>query len=392
MEPILKVIAVGDLHFGHPRVNAENLYTKLTKHLYPELKDCQLAIVTGDTYDQLLSVNSKAHKYAMMFIKDLFRASDHTGMQIHILHGTFTHDRDQLGVFSSLAYRHTRFEIVDSITCKEITDLRFNDTVFPQNLRIGYIPDNLPYKYSTDVVQRLKNVMTCQGWTTLDMLIGHGAFAHTFPPDTTHKPTCLYDLDQFSMVKGPIIMGHIHTPSKRMNCYYCGSFERMSHGEEEDKGFYVFTRTSSPNSWKSRFVVNTDAIPFRTIEPVGRDTPEIVRNFTEQVKQLLPQGYGYVRVLHDSPEIRSLLHKVCIQQFPNISYSSKSASKKDIIEMKVDEISLDIIEDVKLDVHNLGEMVFQFLNENKLLDKELSKDDIILTVNEILEKGVLYGK
>lgn len=391
-ENVLKILAVGDLHFGHPRISAENLYNKLCKHFYPELKNCQLVIITGDTYDQLLTVGSKAHKFASMFVNDLFRASDKTGMQIHILHGTFTHDRDQISVFAPLAFKRTRYEIIDTVACKEIKNLSYYDTVLPYTLRTGYIPDNLTYKYSSEVIQRLHNVLACQGWSTLDMLIGHGTFAHALPVDSTHAPMCLYDLDQFQMVKGPIIMGHIHTPGKRSNCYYCGSFDRMSHGEEESKGFYVFTRTDKPNSWKSRFVENTDAIPFKTIVPEGNDTPELVRNFTKQLIDQFPNQYGYVRVLHDSPEIRSLLHKICIQNFPNISYSSKSVNKKDILEMKLDEIPLDVVEDVKLDEHNIGNAIYQYLQENKLLERTMTEEVIVSTVNDIMQRGVLYGK
>ena len=92
---------------------------------------------------------------------------------------------------------------------------------------------------------------------------------------------------------------------------------------------------------------------------------------------------GHVRVIHADPEIRSLLHKICAQHFPDITYSSKSTATKENTALKMDEVTLDVFEDVKPDIHNLGQLVFHFLDENKLLG-EATKEDIVSKTETLL--------
>ena len=386
MHGILKVVGVGDLHFGNPRIGAQQLYLKLRKFLYPELKDAHLIVLTGDIYDQLLTVNSKAHHFASLFISDLFSISAQTGMQIRILHGTYTHDRDQLSIFNTLKRPGAQYKIINAIEAEEITSFKSGMEELHVPLRLAYLPDNLPYKRSEDAIEHLQRTLTVLGWTQVDLVVGHGSFAHVMPPDSLHKPPCLYSIEQFQKIvpNGHVIMGHIHTPGKTCNVTYCGSFERMAHGEEESKGFCVFTRDSAgKEGWRTRFVRNDLATPFITIIPEGNDIPAITTNFLSQMDEKFPTRTGFVRVMHADPEVRSILHKVCVQQFPEISYSSKSTGEKETQAIRIDEIALDMFEDVKPDEHNLGELVFQFLEDNKLTNN-IPKEAIVKGTNILI--------
>ena len=69
----LKIVATSDLHFGNIRINAELMYEELKKTLYPELVDAHLFILAGDLLDQLLTVGSKAHIYAKIFLVSLLK-------------------------------------------------------------------------------------------------------------------------------------------------------------------------------------------------------------------------------------------------------------------------------------------------------------------------------
>jgi hypothetical protein len=161
--------------------------------------------------------------------------SHSTGMQIRVLHGTYTHDRDQVSIFDNLRLPYTRAEVINKLTCEELTD--FNNKS-DMKLRVLYVPDNLPYKHSTEVMDHIADIYKCLGWDKVDIVLGHGSFDYALGCSCEHLPECTYTIDQFKpYVKddGLIIMGHIHRPSHRANVYYCGSFDRMVHGEEEAK-------------------------------------------------------------------------------------------------------------------------------------------------------------
>lgn len=92
-------------------------------------------------------------------------------------------------------------------------------------------------------------------------------------------------------------MGHVHTPSKNANCYYCGSFERLSHGEEENKGFLTLTYNEETDNWFVKRIWNLDTTPFFTI--YLSDTKSYEENckiLISEVEKNLYLDYGVIYV------------------------------------------------------------------------------------------------
>ena len=377
---IFKMVCVSDLHFGNPRIPPEQIYGNLRKYLYPKLEVAHVLFICGDTYDQLQTVNSHAHRYVSAFVKDILNISAKTGIQIRILHGTYSHDREQLEVLNALKFKGARLKVINTIDVEEITDFRCYDEEVNFILRVGYLPDNLPNMTSSEVVQKLKNCMSIRGWSSLDLIIGHGSFEHIFK-DTDRLPNCLYSISQFNEMIGnaPIVMGHIHSPGRYMNCYYCGSFERMAHNEEEDKGFYIFTRdVTDKNSWRSQFIVNEGATPFITIEPHGDDLAQLSANFIEQVRERFDDltKVGYVRILHESNDVRAQLHRVCTINFPTLGYSSKKVGEaKSSTNVEMIDVDLTEFDELNISENNLSTLVIKYLEDNNELG-DISKSSI----------------
>jgi len=361
-----KIVAAGDFHFGNPRINCSLLYTELHDYFYPEAETADLILLTGDLFDQLVTVNSEANHFVSRFIKDLFVFSAETNVPVRILHGTYSHDRNQLNILNVLKVKHTNAKIVNEISCEDLI-------VKDKHYKILYIPDNLSYKRSEDVMEHIDKVLAVMGWKTVDLVLGHGTFSHALPVSNQHLPPCTYTIEQFDKITNEnslIIMGHIHISSAKKNVYYCGSFERMSHGEEQPKGFYTFDNASG--KWKATFIKNDDASLFVTIYPQGNTTAEIIDDFTNQINNIFPNRIGNVRVAHNDPEIRLLLNKICLQEYPSLRYTSKPVSDTDKSEIKLDNIELDTFDNIKPSRENLPNLISQFLLENNLgtYDKE----------------------
>lgn len=383
--PKIKIVAIGDLHFGNPRINSEIMYNHLKSYLYPELEDAQVLLITGDTYDQLTTVTSSANRYALKFIKDIFLISAATGLQVRILHGTYSHDRDQISIFENLKVKHAKYKIINELSGDVLSD--FNNGATEQ-LKILYIPDNLQFKTSEEVVTQIKKLYQCYHWKTADLVLGHGTFMHALPVSSEHAPACTYTIEQFKPLvstDGIVIMGHIHTPSHRANVYYCGSFERMAHNEEEAKGFYTFTRDFGQSStWEAKFIKNSDTTLFKTITPQG-DTPEkLVKDFIRQVKETFQGKPGYVRAVYTEPEMRGIYQRICASQFSGLIFSGKNTAEEKDNGIKLEDITLDVFTDVAPNVNNLGELVYQYLDTNNKLDN-LPKDIIIDYVNKMIQ-------
>ena len=380
----LKVVAAGDFHFGNPRLRGDDLYERLRKYLYPELEGAQLLLLTGDIYNQLTTVSSNANYYVMRFIRDIFAISAQTSMQVRILHGTYSHDRDQVRLLEAFAYEKTRAKVINNIEGEVLTDWQPTPST---PLRILYLPDNLQYKTSSEVVEHIKDVYTCLGWDKADLILGHGAFAHALNCAEDHLPPCTYTIEQFKPLvtdTGIIVMGHIHTPSHRANVYYCGSFDRMSHGEEENKGFYVFTRKD--NRWTSRFCVNQDSYKFITITPQGDTVDQRTTDLANKLHTAFDGvKFGWVRVVYDEPELRGTYQRICASLYPNIIFTGKSSKDTVSSTIELADINLELADDIRPNVNNLGELVYQFLLDTNLIGST-PKDTILTTVNNLLKE------
>lgn len=380
----LHITVLSDLHFGNPRIDATELFRKLKHYAYPQIKKSHLVILAGDIYDRLLTVNSKSYLYTMQFIDDLFRMSDDTGCQIRLLHGTYSHDRDQLDVFHTLASPHTRYKIIKEISSEVITDFQNGASRLDPSiqLRIGYIPDNLPYREVSAVIDNLNKSMTVTNITHLDLLIGHGTFAHTLP-DNIPLPPLTFTLDTFKdVVDGIIVMGHIHVHSHKSNVYYCGSFERMSHNEEEYKGFYSFDWSNK--QWRAKFIHNEEATPFVSVNLTEMDVAQVTRQYIDFIDKSIPNKIGYVRIIHPDPSIRSILGQVSLKNFPNIIVATKAPKDLERKLLKVLDLNANISEEVKPTRENLGELVFQFLTEKGMVS-DITESDVISHVSELIK-------
>ena len=179
-------------------------------------------------------------------------------------------------------------------------------------------------------------------------------------------------------------MGHIHTPSHRANVYYCGSFDRMSHGEEENKGFYVFTRKD--NRWTSRFCVNQDSYKFITITPQGDTVDQRATDLANKLHTAFDGvKFGWVRVVYDEPELRGTYQRICASLYPNIIFTGKSSKDTVSSTIELADINLELADDIRPNVNNLGELVYQFLLDTNLIGST-PKDTILTTVNNLLKE------
>lgn len=349
--------AIADLHFGEHKLPPDTLYLNLVEYLYPKLEGMDILFIPGDLFDSQLTLTHLGSYYAMMFISDMVYHSERTGMKIRIVDGTYSHDRNQSKFIKSFT-KHAHKCNCRIITEIEVETIKLEKGVAP--LRVVYLPDSLPYGHSNQVIDRIMELFQQVGWTTADVLLGHGSFAHALPEVARTATT--YSAEQFDgLIDGPIIMGHIHVPSRHGKVMYTGSFERLAHGEEGKKGFLTGTMDWQ-RKWSYKFVENKKAIKFITLSLHTEDHDEVVQEFRSLIIQKFPTLQGHVRVLHADATIRSLLHQICNAEFPKIRYTSKTSEalkeEREIAEpVEVDDAQL------VLDLPTLTEMIYLRLRD-----------------------------
>ena len=80
--------------------------------------------------------------------------------------------------------------------------------------------------------------MITSGLTKVDYAVMHGQFDYQLPKHITGMPR--HDSQKYlDIVKHYIFIGHIHTHSVYDRIIAQGSFDRLTHGQEEPKGYVV---------------------------------------------------------------------------------------------------------------------------------------------------------
>lgn len=296
----LNVVSCSDIHLGHPRVPVEHIETNLNEFFFPYFIQAFLAFFGGDIFHQLLRIDAYNTQSVLSVINRVLSLAKEHGIILRILRGTFTHDRGQNTLFETLneSYK-VDLKCIDSVSLEYIEKY---------NLRILYIPDNLPYSDSDECLREIHTLMRNMQWDYVDFVVMHGYFEHVLPEGIPHKPHCTFRKEQFdSFVKHYVLVGHVHTPSKNGKIIYNGSFDRLCHGEEEKKGFFFLTHKPE-DTWKIKFIENKHAMNFVTIHPTGETLEELIEFTYRLIKQKFGEHpNGYLRIILDDPEKRQLI-------------------------------------------------------------------------------------
>ena len=97
---ILNEVHIADLHFG--AFNPQTQYQILQEQfLLPisQIPKLDVIVVDGDTFDHKTMSNSDASMFASIFVDNLVQLAKSKNATLVLLHGTYSHDFDQLKLF-----------------------------------------------------------------------------------------------------------------------------------------------------------------------------------------------------------------------------------------------------------------------------------------------------
>jgi hypothetical protein len=353
----LRILSTSDWHLGNSRVPAHLICNRLRDVVFPKLADTDLLNIGGDVWDTLMSMGQDVN-VIVGFLLDLLHHCHHHNVVVRVLLGTFTHDRDQSSVFELY---HQKYQFTN--------DLRYIDKVYLEyisalDVRILYLPDDLPYESAEACLEVVKEMMTARNWDWVDYVFGHGYFEHMLPPNIPRKPKVTFHISQFKpFVRRYVLMGHIHLSDASDMVLYNNSFDRIAHGEEGSKGCLYITDLGT--TAKIQVLENPLATKFITIDLSRYGHIETIgQRYLELVKEKFSDTPGYVRVIHPSAEVRQALRRLTTAHFPNLIYSIKLISDQPTEHQGNVRVSFDVVEYPTPTQETLPQMVFEFLEKN----------------------------
>lgn len=331
---MIPIIVIADLHFGNLKVPTELLIERLDKYFLPKLQNQQvMLIIPGDVFHSSLSLTNTDSHAVISWIINLFDHLEQHKSYLRLIRGTYSHDRNQLSLFKKLysnnkyTFSFNYYEKIEYENFPEFDDLKFL-----------YIPDDIPFKTTSDVLDHIKEVLANFNTPQIDYIFGHGAFKHTFPPGLLSYPKILFEKEHFqNIVKRYCIFGHIHMPSTNGNIIYTGSFDCLNHGENTKKGFLYI------NNHKIKFIQNQEATIFKDFEL--DDTSELFSHLDKFIKaNFTTKTIEYIRCLNVDPDLRHAIKRYITKHYPKLQVSFHKTSTKTVknIPLLTDEVELQI--------------------------------------------------
>lgn len=261
-----------------------------------------MLVIPGDLLDHILHFNDHEKiRWIMLFGHTLLSMCKKHDITLRVLEGTPAHDRKQSKYLEHLMML---FDSVEGLDFKYVEELSI-EYIEKFNIHILYVPD----EWNHDVYVTYNdafNLMNQYGLQQVDFCFLHGAFNYQI--DKSLNPKAHSEDLWSSLVKYYLFAGHVHYRSQYKNIIVPGSFDRLAHGEEDDKG-WVECILHNEQEHELIFHVNQNAAKYITLDVRNQSTEAII----EQVDNLvatLPER-SYIRLyVHSRDEIKDGLETI----------------------------------------------------------------------------------
>lgn len=363
----IKIVSTSDWHFGNNRIPSIDLANRFRTYLFPQLEDADLLNIGGDIWDTILTL-CESTNIIEAFLLDLLQHCNKHNVTVRILLGTYSHDRTQSSIIPMLQEKYeykNDLKYIDRVSLEYIEHL---------DLRILYLPDDLPFNSSEHCLEFVHELLKQRDWNYIDYVFGHGYFDHMLPSSIPRKPKVTFHVDQFKdIVRRYILMGHVHQSNFTDNVFYNNSFDRLAHGEEDPKGYIKIIDFG--DKAEIEFIENKDATKFITLDLSSyTDQDELGKIYINKLKTLFGNdALGYIRIMHPSVEIRQFLQRLTSSKFPHLVFTSKKIKDDHKDAHKFNSKILAIHEYPSPTEDTLPEMVYQFIAKENHLNLSLDR-------------------
>ena len=333
---------LSDLHIGHMGISNIKLIDDIKRETFPYIEKSDILIICGDITDRSMDLSDATSNHLVSLFLDIFNLTDKLNIPIFILRGTISHDRENMSIPLEI---HKKYGYRNKIYFKDTLDITYVE-------ELGYhvlsIPDNLNYKNIDDVYLDIKKKMHELDIDDVEYVFFHGTFRHVFPEYIKLK-SLIFEEKKFKFVKKNILAGHIHTHSQRGKVIYIGSFERLNHGEEEDKGFLFIEDHKKFN--KIKFIKNKNANLFISINV------DKLKDAIKEIDKKIKDKIVNLRLIsEDSDKLKSLQEHYVNKKNINVKILWKKKDKQQDIKT---------VETIKFEYENLPEVIKEFCIMNK---------------------------
>lgn len=357
-KPHIRYLVLSDIHLGHPRTRTKEIIGSLVAFfndfsLDSEWKYLDVIFIAGDLFDGSIDFDSLEMLEFLFFFNRLMDFCEKLNIKLRVLEGTPSHDVKQPAnlVPMTSGYKNLDFRYVETMEVEVFEDL---------GITCLYVNDE--YAGSAKKAQeQIASYLNEIGLKKVDIAIMHGMFRYQVPELASDR--LKYDEDFFlSIVKSYINIGHVHKFSKFSRIIAQGSFERLCHGEEEEKGAVLIVLDEEHGD-QFYFLENKLSKIYKTLQVRYKDLDKALLSLTKTAKSL-PDG-SYLRVkTHRGHPILNVLDQTQ-REYPFIHFSKLVEEDEEERRQLIKQEDLTRLDYTPIDI-NRGNIVNMLLDEVKL--------------------------
>ena len=220
------ILFLADIHIG-VKLKTRDFYNSLDVAFEMFKKECvinkekpEAIIICGDLFDHALNIDEMTIAAGILIKLALNGCGDDVvkNLPVHIVEGTFSHDRHQMKIFMSLLKEipHTNVFYYPE-WCK---------VTFPSGKKVLMLPQEYG---DIDYTEAFND--------NYDLIVGHGPISSkTKSVINANGTEIMHSVEMLSNISKLCVFGHYHEYTDFGNgVYYAGSMLRFRYGEDTDK-------------------------------------------------------------------------------------------------------------------------------------------------------------
>ena len=375
MNNLIKILQLSDIHLGNKLNSTEKIVNAL-KHYFrtnqKEFSKLSMIALVGDVYDRLLNTSSSDYILSIEWLTELVIFCKNNNIKLRILEGTPSHDWKQCKVLYTIIDRlnlDVDFKYIETLHIEIMSDL---------NLSVLYVPDEWKHKAS-ETYDEILELMVANNLSKVDVAFMHGQFHYQLP--MIRLESSFSEEDMLNIVNYYIAIGDIHTPSVFERILAQGSFDRLAHNEEEDKGGIVVTIDKTKGDYSYRFVKNEKAMLFKTYRYEEEELDYIIQDLEDKISKL-PIGSN-IRIISNNEDYLTKSVKVLKDKFINMVIKAEKPKVKDN-KYKILEDKL-MIESFSITKDNLKTLLLECMEKHNLNDDGINifNNELSIAMNSV---------
>lgn len=235
------IFFISDIHLGVklPFKDFNDSLDEIFNIIKNHEEECKAIMICGDLFDHNLNIEESIDA-THFIIKLVLNGCGRNGVKhvpVHIIDGTFSHDRKQMKIFMPILEKLTDASVfyVDHVTSAILSD----------GTKVLYLP------------QEYGNIDYSEYFNKkYDLIVGHGPMSSkTKNVVDSHGNEIMHSVDQLGKISKLCVFGHYHEYTDFGNgVYYTGSMLRFRYNEDTAKVFFMCDDNYNVTTIKNPFV------------------------------------------------------------------------------------------------------------------------------------------